>query len=382
MADPMATAESRAEHCKAMLGSIQMYGNAGELTMADRFYGGICNTCKEFPAESALRGLLAAGADAMAFYHGRSGQLDEAAGFIDDLRALCTDYPAEEPQWRFLSDALSTQALNHGMRGEWDAVEELYRELRQLASWVPDHAFIQEKFATTAYNHSVGLLSAGKVEEVFGIFHELRALSVRVPDSGEIRSSLARLGINLSASVLQAGLEKTQALCKELRLMVEAHPSEAELRVLATMAIGNVATALAHSERISASIELYCVIARWAEQNPDVRELREQRARTARNIILLGENVWKVEQAWKLFQEIAAVVTADPESDTIREWCAESARTFWNKAVALGDRGHAEMGFLILAGLANRYPADSHLREAVEAIRPARERLTRAPSSN
>jgi hypothetical protein len=378
----MTSPQSPEQICKAMLESIQMYGSAGDLTAADGFYSGICNACTRYPTESALRGVLAEGAAAMAFHHGRSGGLEEADGFINDLRALCSEYPAEEPQWNFLADALSTQSIHQGNREQWEAVEEIYRELRRVAGLFPNSVFIQEQFALAAFNHTVGLMSEGKVEEIFEIFNELRGLSVHVLTSTGIRASLGKVCFNLSTLSLEERFEETKLLCKELRLMVEAHPSEEELLVHATMATCNVSTKLAMRGHIDDAVRLYGVIAGWAERNPEVRVLQEQRVLAARNILVVRESRWNVQDAWKLFQDVAAAVATNPENATIRAWCAESARALWIKAAKLGERGQAEMVYLALAGLANRYPVDAHLREAVEAIRPIREQMMRSRPDN
>lgn len=376
MTNDIATPQGRVQICQAMVGSIRMYGGAGDLRTADHFYGRLVNACERFPDEADLRGLLAAGAAAMADHHGRSGNLEEAAGFINDLRGLCSDYPAEEPHWNFLAEALFTHALYHGNHGQWGEVEQIYRALQTVAGWFPERVFIQEQFAMVAYNYSVGLLGAGKVEEVFALFHELRVLSVRVSASPRIRASLGRLCFNLSTT---QKLEEMQPLCRELRLMVDAHPSESELRLHAAMATCNVATGLAIRGRVTEAVLLYDVIAGWAEQYPEARELREQRTLAARNIIIFAESGWDTADASKLFRDVAAAVTADPENSTFREWCAESAGAFWTKAVKSGDKGQAEMAYLVLAGLANRFPADVKLREVAAVIRSSRESILGAP---
>lgn len=375
MSDPTATAEDRARTCAAMLGSIQMYGNAGDLATADRFYSSICNTYMRFSTELPLRDGLAKGAVMMAYFCGRGGDLDEANGFIDDLRALCAENPGEEPLGDVLADALSTQAIHYTHRQESKKVYDIYHELRALAEQLPARVFVQEQFALTAYNLSVGLHTAHAVDELTLIARELHALSVRVPVSAEIRSSLGKLIFNLITLELRERPEAAQKLYVQLRTIAQSHPSELDLRMQAAMSACNLATQVAALGRLQDAMRLYDDLVQWAERHPDDRQLREQRVRTARNILVMSDVGWDAQTGWKLYRDAVDAVAADPENENLREFAGESAHAIWIDAVMRGDVGKAELAYLELAGLANHYPADAHLREYVDKIRQLRQSL-------
>lgn len=376
MSDHAATAEDRARTCNAMLGSIQMYGNAGDLIMADRFYGTICNTYTRFSTESQLRDMLAKGAVAMAHFHGRSGDLDEANGFIDDLRALCTENPGEGPLRDLLADALSTQAIHFAHRQEFSKVQELYFELSALAEQFPDRVFVQEQFALTAFNLSVGLQAVGAVDDLYAICREMHTLSVRVPASVEIRSSLGNLIFNLGTLQLRERPEASQAFYEQLRSMARAHPSEPALQVQALMLACNLATQWAILRKLPDALRLYDDVTGWAQPHPDDLRLREQRARMARNVLVLSDGGWDEATGWRLFRDAADAVAAHPENARLREWAGECAHTIWLDAMLRNDVGKAELAYVELAGLANQHPADARLNEYADKIRQVRRKPT------
>lgn len=374
MSNPAATPEERAHTCDAMLGSIQMYGNAGDLNMADRFYGSICNMYKQFSTESPLRDALAKGAVAMTYYYGRSGELDQANEFIDDLRALRGETPGEEQLGDLLADALSTQAIHYSHRQEFQKVYEIYCELRALAAEVPTRVFVQEQFASAAYNLSVGLHSLRAVDDMYILHRELAALSARVPASAEIRMHVSRLGFNLSTMLLRENPAESQVLCEQLRGIAQAHPGEPALWQPAAMGACNLATQFAVLGRLSEALRQYDELAEWAERQPDNAHIREQRARTARNILIMSDRGWDRAEGWRLYRDSVSAVATDPENASLREWAGECAHAIWLDAVTRGDVGRAELAFLELAGLVNQYPADPHLREYLDKIRRLREK--------